>query len=111
MMLQEFYEAIRPMLFEAVMALAFLVLTYIAAWIRRATGVFIEEKHLRTLHSAIRTGTLATMDRGLTREVLAKTVIDYVRASAPDAIKALRPTDDVLTTLITAKAIEKAVGS
>lgn len=106
-MFEEIFEALRPHLIEMLMSLIFLGLTYAAAVFRRYTGVFIEEKHLRTLHSAIRTGVLAALDRGLTRDVLAQTVIDYVKASAPDAIRALRPSDDVLTTLITAKAAEK----
>ena len=106
-MMQEIFEAARPGLIEALMGLIWLGLTYLAFVFRRYTGVFVEEKHLRTLHSAIQTGLLAAMDRGLTKDVITETVISYVRASVPDAVKALRPSDDVLATLIAAKAAER----
>lgn len=105
-MLQEVFEAISPALFDMAMALVFLALTFVSSRIYRATGVLIEEKHLRTLQSAIRTGTLAAMERGLTREVLTETVTAYVRASVPDAIAALKPSDGVLSTLIAARVAE-----
>lgn len=107
-MLQEIFEAIRPQLLEMIMSLVFLLLTAVASRVYRATGVMIEEKHLRTLQSAIRTGTLAAMDRGLSKEVLTETVVAYVRASVPDAIKALKPSDAVLSTLIASKLTEAA---
>lgn len=107
-MLQEIFEAIRPQLIEAFLGLIWLALTYAAAVFHKRTGIFIEEKHLRTLHSAIRTGTLAAADRGLSKDVLIETVSAYVRASVPDAVKALKPSDAVLSTLIAAKLAEGA---
>ena len=105
-MWQEIFEAIAPHLFEMLMSLIFLAVTAAAAAIQRWTGVQVEEKHLRALHSAIRTGATVALDKGLSGDALSAAVRAYVSLSVPGAMKALAPSLDVLETLIQAKVAE-----
>ena len=105
-MLQEILEALAPHILDALMALVFLALTAGAAAIRRWTGVQIEEKHLRSLHSAIRTGVVVSLDKGLSGAALSAAVREYINLSVPGALKALGPAGDVIETLIAAKIAE-----
>ena len=105
-MMQEILEAIRPALFEMLMGLIWLALTYLAVIFQRFTGVTVKDSQMHIAHSAIRNGVLAAMERGLTTEVFVDAVKDYVRASSPDAIRALGYTDQVLTSQIIAKKAE-----
>jgi hypothetical protein len=66
-----------------------------------ATGIRIEEKHMRALHSAIMTGVEAAMIDGPEAgiEVIKHRAVRYAQQSVPDAIRALVPGDGVLDRL------------
>lgn len=106
-MLEELKEALAPHVFEAVMSLLTLALGYATVLIRRWTGIQIEEKHMRALHSAIRNGSLMALQRGgVDKTILIGMVKDYVSSSVPDALKSLSPSDGVLDVLINAALAE-----
>lgn len=105
-MFQEVLEAILPHLIEAFMALVTLATGYVVVLFKRWTGIQIEERRRQALHSAIRTGVLALMDRGLYGEQLIEGVKDYIRQSVPDTLAALVPGESVLATLIKSKIRE-----
>lgn len=103
-MWQELWEAAAPGLIEIVMGIVGLATGYATLLIRRKFGIEIEERHRQRLHEAIRNGLVAMADRGLQGEDMVDAVTDYLRQGVPDALKALKPTDSVLSTLIRAKA-------
>ena len=76
----------------------------ITAW----TGVQIEAKHREALHEAVMSGVESAITHGA--EIGADTfkahVLAHVRASVPDAMKALKPLPDVLTRIIERKTME-----
>lgn len=109
-MLQEISEALAPYLIEAMMSLVALATGYAAVLLRRWTGIQIEERHRAALHSAIRTGVLAALDKGISGETLVGVVRDYIAVSVPDALRRLAPGDGVLATLIRAKVGEAVLG-
>lgn len=104
--MEELKEALAPHVFEALMSLVTLAIGYATILIKRATGVQIEEKHRAALHSAIRTGVLIAMEKGLDKGALVQVAKDYARQSVPDAIRYLVPGEGVLESLIVAKAQE-----
>lgn len=105
-MLEELKEALAPHVFEAIMSLITLALGYGTLLIRRWTGIQIEEKHMRALHSALRSGVLIGVERGLDKDALVQVAKDYARQSVPDAIRYLVPGEGVLESLILAKVQE-----
>lgn len=104
--MNDILTAVAPHLIEALLAsvaaLLGLALNRLSAW----TGAQIEAKHAAALHSAIRTATIAALQRGLSGTNLQSSVMAYVEASVPDALAKLRPAESVLGTLINAKAAE-----
>lgn len=105
-MLNDLLAALAPHLIEALLALVAALLAYGIKRISMWTGAQIEAKHAAALHSAIRTATLAALQRGLSGTGLQSSVRAYVEASVPDALSKLRPAESVLGTLINAKAAE-----
>lgn len=102
-MFEELKEALAPHVFEALMSILTLILGWAAVQVKAWTGIQIEEKHMRALHSAIRNGALMAIQRGgVDKAILVAMVKDYVQASVPDAIKALAPSDGVLDVLVNA---------
>lgn len=61
-------------------------------------GVKIEEKHMKALHEAILTWAENATLRGLkpANQAAVEDLQDYLRASVPDALKALTPSVEVL---------------
>ena len=105
-MLQTILSALAPHLLE-VFGLIFTVLIGLAVKrLRDWTGIEIEEKHQRALHSALMTGARAALmrDARLTREQVVQEAIDYARGAVPDAMAALKPRADILIDLATARA-------
>jgi len=86
----------------AILALLGAALTFIlnraSGAFQAATGVRIEEKHMRALHSAILTGVQSGMTDGVGAgaDTVKASAIAYAKRSVPDAIRALVPGDTVL---------------
>lgn len=66
-------------------------------------GIEIEEKHMRTLHSAAETYAINLVNRGFTQanDEAMNGFQDYAKKSVPDAIRALTPGPDVMKRLLT----------
>lgn len=107
-MSQEIMEALAPYLAEIVAILVLFALSPVIAAFQRWTGIQIQARHRDALHSAIRTGVLVSIDKGLGGPALSAAVREYVALSVPDALTALGPTGDVLEALIASKVAEAA---
>ena len=83
-----------PELQTALLTLFGAVLTFIlnraAGAFQAATGIRIEEKHQRALHSAMMSGAKAALRFGPEHgaDVLKRLTLDYAQRSVPDAIRA-----------------------
>lgn len=73
-------------------------LPVITAQAYRFFGVKIDERHMKTLHEAVLTWAENASLRGLTaaNQAAVGDLQDYLRASVPDAYKALTPSVEVL---------------
>lgn len=79
-------------------------LTRAALWAQRRLGIEIEARHREALHQAVMTGLESALAAGAAgREVAVAMAAAHARASVPDAIRALKPGDDVLRRLAEAK--------
>lgn len=94
-------EIIQPHLLEIFGLFITAIISLAAAQFRVWTGVQIDEKHLRALHSAILTGAEDAIGGGFEPEMAVQKAIAYAHASVPDAIHALNPSGGVLNTLAT----------
>ena len=101
--LREVAEAVLPHLVEAISGILLLALGWLWNLVRVKTGLEIAEKHRLALHSALMTGAIAAIDGNLTGAKARELVIEYVKRSVPDALKALHPSGDVLVRLAEAK--------
>lgn len=70
----------------------------LTARIHRWTGIRIEEKHMRALHEAAATWAENAIEGGVrsASEQAGQDLERYLRASVPDAVRALTPSADVL---------------
>lgn len=113
-MFAELWESIAPSLVELIMSVVTLILGYLAmkvrGWLKVETDaryLEMEEKHMRALHSAIRSGVLDLMDDGdIDKDKLVAGAIAYAKESVPDAMDFLLPSDGVLAKLAKSKITE-----
>lgn len=105
-MLQFITDFLAPHILEALGLVFTLLIGLAVKRLRDWTGIEIEEKHQRALHTALMTGARAALmrDARLTREQIVREAIEYAKDSVPDAIAALKPKADVLVDLATARA-------
>jgi hypothetical protein len=94
-MFQDTLIALAPHITEIVLTIA---IPFAALQFSRWTGVRIEEKHMRALHSAILTGVQSAIKDGAGAGAnnVKASAIAYAKQSVPDAIRALVPGDTVL---------------
>lgn len=91
---------------DLLMTMIGLVLTFIigraAAAFTLATGIRIEQAHQESLHRAIKTAVESAIFHGpeVALGTLKAHVVQHLRESVPDALKALVPGDGVLDRLI-----------
>lgn len=70
-------------------------------------GIEIEARHREALHSAIMSGVLAALARGLTGQAVIQAARVYAQDSVPDAIRGLpQATEKVLASIAEAKLRE-----
>jgi hypothetical protein len=67
-----------------------------------ATGIQIEARHREALHEAIKSGVQSGLQHGpkVAFETLKVHVVQHLRQSVPDALKALAPDSEVIDALI-----------
>jgi len=88
------------------------VLTFIinraASAFTLVTGIRIEAQHREALHEAIKSGVESGLRHGprVAAETMKAHVVQHLRASVPDALKALTPGDGVLDRLIDRYVVE-----
>jgi hypothetical protein len=107
---EEFWATVTPALLSFLSVAVPAILSYIAyivqSWVAKAR----EAKDREALHSAIKSGTNAAEkqlgDAGTTSEKIAY-ALDYARESVPDAMRNLKPSQEVLVNLAQAKIEEK----
>lgn len=63
---------------------------------RQWTGVQISQRHADRLSAAIQRGALLALERQLTGERARALVLDYLRETVPDALRAVAPTEAAL---------------
>lgn len=95
------YELLQPHILEALSLIITVMISLAARQFHKWTGIQIEEKHQRALHSAFQTGAKAAISGGAKAgmSATADEVIAYVRQSVPDALSALRPSPDAMRKL------------
>ncbi|QPM89395.1 hypothetical protein [Pseudooceanicola algae] len=99
--------ALEPALTEVVSVMALAVIGWMAARFQKWTGVQIEEKHQRALHTALMTGIRAALEGGqVDKDALVAAAVAHAERSVPDALKALKPDPEALASIAAAKIAE-----
>ena len=102
-MLSTIWIAVQPALPELIAMAATAVVANVATIARKRFKIEIEAKHREALHAALETAAQLALSRQLTAQAAVNLILGYVRESAPDAIKALKPGADILENLARAK--------
>lgn len=102
-------EAALPQLMQIVGIVLMGIIGWAATAAKAKWGIDIEAKNRIALHSALMTGVMAALGRGATTQEAVEAALDYVIKSVPDALTALKPPQDVLRDLATAK-VQAATG-
>ena len=106
--MEDLLTTLTPFLLDLLAVVLTAALVLVTRQITVWTGVQIEAKHRDALHEAIMSGVESAIAHGV--ETGAGTfkahVLAHVRASVPDAMKALKPLPDVLERIIERKAME-----
>lgn len=94
------------------------VLLRVEGYVKAKTGIEIEARHREALHRALDTGARAAVskitgnwdaaDEAAIRKELSDQIKAYIRGSVPDALKTLKPSEDVKNELIES-AVQKAI--
>lgn len=100
--------ALAPHLLELIAGLLSAVIGWAAMAAKRRWNIEVEARHREALHSALMTGARMALDRALSPASAADLAIGYAQVSVPDAIRALRPSSEVLVNLARAKVAEAA---
>lgn len=98
--------ALAPHILELMAGALSAMIGWAAMAAKRKWGLDIEARHREALHSALMTGARMALDRALSPQSAADLAIGYAEASVPGAIRALRPTPEVLVNLARAKVAE-----
>lgn len=100
----ELLKELTPLGLEVIGLILMSLLSMLALKLQKFAGVKIEEKHMKTLHSAVMSGVRAVLRDGEINKRDKKIVINhvkrYVNKSAPDAIAALVKDESILDELI-----------
>lgn len=104
--LLDIYTAILPTILQAIAGVLGLLLIRAANVASTRWGIEIEARHREALHSAIMSGIRAALSRGSTGQDAVAAALAYVQESVPDALAALKPSQEVLTNLAKARLLE-----
>ena len=97
---------IAPYVADIAGAVATALIGYLVALVKARFGIEIEARHREALHSAMTTGMLLALSRlgvGASKTALTTAAVEYAKASVPDALKKLAPSDGVLADLAVSK--------
>lgn len=111
--LAELSAAAIPALIALFGTLLTIVVNRASTLARERWGVEIEARHREALHSAVMSGLLAALARGLPQGAVIEAAIDHVESSVPDALGKLAPAPGVLRAIVESKlqsVIANAVG-
>jgi hypothetical protein len=97
------YSELLPVLLQLIGALLGLLLMRAAAVAKTRWGIEIEARHREALHSALMSGITAALMNGLRGKDAVDAAISHAARSVPDALAALEPSTEVLTSLASAK--------
>jgi len=98
-------DQLSPLLLQALGIIGTALLAWIGTAIQARTNSIKQANYREALHSALNTGALAAATAPNTNvRAIASEAVEYANKSVPDAIKALRPSVEVMSTLARAKA-------
>lgn len=106
MMWHDFILAMLPALLQLAGLVLAGVIAQAALQLKARWGIDIEKAHQDSLHRALMSGINAALMRNFTGTSAAEAAVAYAKRSVPDAIKALKPSPDVLRSLAEAKLRE-----
>lgn len=94
-------DALEPYILEILGIIITAAIAFIAAQVKRWTGIEIEAKHRDALHSAVMSGVESALQKGVgpASDQLVEEAIAYAKASVPDAIAKLAPDNFILRRL------------
>jgi hypothetical protein len=95
-----------PIILTALSAILTTVLVRGSGIAKERWGIEIEARHREALHSALMSGIRAALERGDDRHSAITSAIEHATSSVPDAIMALDPGPDVLSSIAKAKLRE-----
>lgn len=105
----ELYAAVLPTILQLIAAALGALMIRATSLASSRWGIEIEAKHREALHSAIMSGIAAALSKGLTGTAAISSALSYTVNSVPDALAALKPSQEVLNALAEAK-LRDAVG-
>lgn len=104
--LSDFLTAVLPAVVQLIGAVLGILLIRASNTARARWGIEIEARHREALHSALMSGVRAAMGRGLMGQTVIAAAIEHAGRSVPDALAALQPTPDVLSSIAQSKLRE-----
>jgi hypothetical protein len=107
-LLAQVFAQLIPIILTALSAILTTVLVRGSAIITERWGIEIEARHREALHSALMSGLRAALERGDDQYDAITSAIEHATKSVPDAITALDPSPDVLSSIAKAKLREVA---
>lgn len=109
-LLSAIWAAILPHLGELLgLIIAALVARAVVA-LRQWTGVQISQRHADRLSAAIQRGAVLALERQLTGERARALVLEYLRETVPDALRAVAPSEAALSLRADATLAEVRAG-
>lgn len=110
-LLAEISAAVIPALVALFGTLLTIILNGAAKAARERWGIEIESRHREALHSAVMSGLMAALARGLPPSMAVNAAIDHVETSVPDALAKLAPGPGVLRSIVEAKLRAAGAGA
>lgn len=101
--MDQIWQILAPHVLEIIGVALSAIIASAAGYAKRKWGLDIEARHREALHSALLTGIKMAMARNLDTGKAVDLAIGYAKASVPDAIKALKPTEGVLASIARSK--------
>ena len=106
-----------PLIEYVAAAIAGVMLGLISHAAQKLFGVTLEARHREALHSALTTGASLALSMiaeliaqglkpGEARSVALQAGVDHVRESVPDALRVLKPADDMLFNMVRARSAQ-----
>ena len=96
-LLSAIWAAFLPYLGDLLSLIIPALLYYAARTLRQWTGVQISQRHADRLSAAIQRGALLALERQLTGDRARALVIEYLRETVPEALRAVAPSEAALS--------------